>query len=215
MKRHLSRWFAAFTLAFLATVASAQAPLAAGRDYVAIEPAQATDNPAKIEVIEFFSYACPHCSDLNPLIHQWAARLPSDVEFKRVPVSFSPYYQLMARLFYALETTGDLARLDAAVFNALHVKGLRLIDERSITDWVTSQGVDARKFSEAWNSFSVNSKTKRGHQMGQSARIQGVPALAVDGRYLVTGQNIKSYNDLLALTEKIIDMRRKERAKKK
>lgn len=211
MRKHLGGWLAAFTVGFLTVSVPAQAQLVAGRDYTVIEPAQPTDNPSTIEVVEFFSYACPHCNDLNPMIHKWAAKLPPDVVFKRVPVSFNPFYELMARLFYSLETTGDLARLDEPLFNALHVKGLKLINEKSITEWVTSQGVDALKFGEAWRSFNVNSKTKRADQMARNFRIQGVPAVAVDGRYLVGGKNLQ---ELMALTDKVIDMRRTERNSK-
>jgi len=198
MRKTLGGWLTALAVGFFVIAVPAQAQLVAGRDYTVIEPPQSTDNPAKIEVVEFFSYACPHCSDLNPMIHKWAEKLPSDVVFKRVPVSFNPFYELMARLFYSLETTGDLARLDEPLFNAIHVKGLKLINEKSITEWVTSQGVDALKFGEAWRSFNVNSKTKRADQMARNFRIQGVPAVAVDGRYLVGG---KSLQDMLTLTD--------------
>jgi len=211
MMKHLGGWLAAVTVGFLALAAPAQAQLVAGRDYTVIEPPQPTDSPSTIEVVEFFSYACPHCNDLNPMIHKWAAKLPPDVVFKRVPVSFNPFYELMARLFYSLETTGDLARLDEPLFNAIHVKGLKLINEKSITEWATSQGVDALKFGEAWKSFNVNSKTKRADQMARNFRIQGVPAIAVDGRYLVGGKNLQ---ELLALTDKVIDKRRTERSSK-
>ena len=211
MMKHLGGWLAAVTVGFLAIAAPAQAQLVAGRDFTVIEPPQPTDNPSTIEVVEFFSYACPHCNDLNPMIHKWAAKLPPDVVFKRVPVSFNPFYELMARLFYSLETTGDLARLDESLFNAIHVKGLKLINEKSITEWATSQGVDALKFSDAWKSFNVNSKTKRADQMARNFRIQGVPAIAVDGRYLVGGKNLQ---ELLALTDKVIDKRRTERSSK-
>lgn len=208
MIKKVGGWLAALTVGLLVIAVPAQAQLAAGRDYTVIEPAQPTDDPSRIEVVEFFSYACPHCSDLNPEIHKWAAKLPSDVTFRRVPVSFNPFYELMARLFYSLETTGDLARLDQPLFNAIHVKGLKLINEKSITEWVTSQGVDALKFGEAWRSFNVNSKTKRADQMARNFRIQGVPAVAVDGRYLIGG---KSLQELLALTDKVIEKRRAER----
>ena len=211
MMKHLGGWLAAVTVGFLAIAAPAQAQLVAGRDFTVIEPPQPTDNPSTIEVVEFFSYACPHCNDLNPMIHKWAAKLPSDVVFKRVPVSFNPFYELMARLFYSLETTGDLARLDESLFNAIHVKGLKLINEKSITEWVTSQGVDALKFGDAWKSFNVSSKTKRADQMARNFRIQGVPAIAVDGRYLVGGKNLQ---ELLVLTDKVIDKRRAERNSK-
>jgi thiol:disulfide interchange protein DsbA len=215
MKKYANSWFAAIALALCSLAVPAQAQLALGRDYVVIEPAQMTDDPAKIEVIEFFSYACPHCSDLAPHIAKWAAKLPSDIAFRRIPVGFSnPFYQNMARLYYALDAIGELERLDDAVFAAIHVKGLKLIDEKSIAQWVTSQGVDAKKFSDAYNAFGVISKARRADQMAQAAKITGVPALAIDGRYLVTGKEVKTHDDLLALTDKVIDKRRAERRKK-
>ena len=217
MKNLLTGWLAVLTLALFGLASPAQAQqLATGRDYNVIEPAMVTDEPAKIEVLEFFSYGCPHCNDLNPLLVKWAAKQPADVAFRRVPVGFgNPYYQLMARLYYSLEALGELKRLDEAAFNAIHVKGLKLIDEKSIAEWVTAQGVDAKKFSDAFNSFGVVSKAKRGDQLAQSAKIRGVPALVVDGRYLVVGQNIKSHADLLALTDKVIDKARADRKTKK
>lgn len=215
MNQRLTGWLTAIVLALLSPAAAAQAPLAEGPDYSVITPALATDNPAKIEVIEFFSYACPHCYDLNPKILQWAKKLPSDVVFKRVPAGFNPFYQLMAKLYYSLEAIGELERLDGPVFEAIQVKGIKLVSEKSITEWLVAQNVDARKFSEAWNSFSVSSKIRRADQIIENAKVHAVPSLVVDGCYLVVGQNIKSQQDLLALTDRIIDMRRKERARKK
>jgi thiol:disulfide interchange protein DsbA len=215
MKKYATGWFAAIALALFSLALPAHAQLALGRDYVVVEPAQLTDDPGKIEVIEFFSYACPHCNDLAPYIAKWAAKLPGDIAFRRIPVGFSsPFYQNMARLYYALDAIGELQRLDDGVFNAIHVKGLKLIDEKSIAEWVTAQGVDAKKFSDAYNSFGVISKTKRADQMAQAAKITGVPALVVDGRYLVTGKEVHTHDDLLALTDKVIDKRRAERRKK-
>ena len=216
MKGIIRGGFAALALSLFAFALPAQAQLATGRDYVAIDPPITTDTPAKIEIIEFFSYACPHCNDLSPHLNRWAAKLPSDVALRRVPVGFnSPFYQLMARLYYALEAIGELQRLDEPLFHAIHVKGLKLVDERSIADWVTAQGVDAKKFSDAFYAFGVVSKAKRADQLAQAAHITGVPAIVVDGRYLVTGKDIKTLPDLLALTDKVIDKRRAERNPKK
>ena len=208
MRKYVSAWFYVLTVALCSVALPANAQLVAGRDYAVIDPAQPTENAGKIEVIEFFSYACPHCNDLNPLIQKWATKLPPDVTFKRVPVSFNPFYQLMARLYFTLETTGDLARLDAPLFAAIHTKGLRLVSEKAIMEWCTSQGVDALKFTEAWNSFGVATKTSRADQMGRDHHIQGVPAIAVDGRYLIGG---KSLQEMMILTDKVIEKRRAER----
>lgn len=216
MHKQFSRWFATIALALFAASFPAHAQLIAGRDYALIEPAQATDNPAKIEVIEFFSYGCPHCNIFHPVVSQWSAKLPSDVLFKRVPVSFGRIqWANLSRLYYALEVTGDLSKLDAAVFYALHEKGLKLFDDKGIIEWVGMQGSDAKKFADAYNSFGVVSKAKRADQMAQSFKIQGVPALAVDGKYLVLGKQTGGYEDLLVLADKLIGKVRAETGKKK
>ncbi|HOL63860.1 MAG TPA: thiol:disulfide interchange protein DsbA/DsbL [Accumulibacter sp.] len=194
---------------------SAATELAVGRDYVPIVPAQQTDNAGKIEVLEFFSYGCPHCNDFNPIIGKWSSALPGDVVFKRVPVTFGrPQWASLAKLYYALEATGDLARLDGMIFNALHKSGDRLYDEQSITDWVAAHGVDKKKFSETYQSFGVNSKVKRADQMVQAYKVSGVPAMTVDGKYLVTGKELAGLQDVPGLTDRVIDKVRGERKKK-
>ena len=193
----------------LAGPAWSQAP---GKDYTLIEPAQATDNPAKIEVIEFFSYGCPHCSDFNPVLNAWAAKLPADVAFRKVPVTFGrAAWANIARLYYTLEATGDLAKLDGAVFKAIHDERVPLFEERTLTEWVAKKGADPKKFSETFSSFGIMSKVKRADQIAQAYRIQGVPAIAVDGKYLVSG---KDFNETLAITDKLIARIRAEKGKK-
>lgn len=215
MHKRISGWLAAITVALFA-VALPAAAQTAGREYVPIEPAQATDNPAKIEVIEFFSYGCPHCSEFHPTVSKWSAKLPADVAFKRVPVSFGrAQWANLSKLYYALEATGDLAKLDGAVFHALHEKGLKLYDDKSIAEWVAAQGADAKKFADAYNSFGVVSKVKRADQLAQAAKIQGVPALAIDGKFLMVNEGIKDWADLVVRTDKVIDKARAERNKKK
>jgi len=214
MHKQITGWLAALSVVLFALALPASAQTA-GRDYVAIVPAQASDNPAKIEVVEFFSYGCPHCSDFHPTVSKWSAKLPADVVFRRVPVSFGrAQWASLSKLYYALEATGDLARVDGAVFQALHEKGLKLYDDKSIAEWVSAQGIDAKKFADAYNSFGVVSKVKRGDQLAQASKIQGVPALAVDGKYLMVNDGIKDYAELVARTDKVIDKVRGERNKK-
>ncbi|MEF8729441.1 MAG: thiol:disulfide interchange protein DsbA/DsbL [Accumulibacter sp.] len=208
-------WLLTLVIALLAVALPVRAELVAGRDFVAIVPQQTTDNPAKIEVIEFFSYACPHCSELHPTLSKWSSALPADVVLKRVPITFGrPQWAPLARLFYALEATGDLARLDSAVFETLHRQGGKLFDDQSVIAWATARGIDGKKFTEAYNSFGVLSRVKQADQMAKAYGIQGVPALAVDGKYLVTGKDLKNFNDLLALTDQVIGKVRRERGKK-
>ena len=202
-----------FALSAALTVAMPALAQTAGKDYTQITPAQPTDDAAKIEVLEFFSYGCPHCSDFHPLISAWAAKQPGDVVFKRVPVSFGrAAWANAAKLYYTLEATGDLAKLDGDVFKAIHNDRTNLFDEKAILEWVTKKGVDPKKFSETFNSFGVMSKVKRGDQLAQSYKISGVPAVAVDGKYLVGGQ---SFGEVLGTADKLIAKARSEKPGKK
>lgn len=194
----------------LALPASAQTP---GKDYSVLSPAQPTETPAKVEVLEFFSYGCPHCADLHPLLTTWIAKQPADVVVKKVPITFGrAAWANIAKLYYALEVTGDLARLESEVFRAIHGQRVNLFDERTLMEWVAKNGVDQKKFAETFNSFGINSKVKRGDQLAQAYKIQGVPALAVDGKYMIGGQN---FDELLANADKLIVKARGEKAGKK
>jgi thiol:disulfide interchange protein DsbA len=215
MHARSTAWLLTVVITLLAVALPVRAELVAGRDFVPIVPQQTTDNPAKIEVIEFFSYACPHCSELHPTLGKWSSALPPDVVLRRVPITFGrQQWAPLARLFYALEATGDLARLDNAVFDTLHRQGGKLFDDKSVIAWATARGIDGKKFTEAYNSFGVISRVKQADQMAKAFGIQGVPALAVDGKYLVTGKDLKDFNDLLALTDQVIGKVRRERGKK-
>jgi thiol:disulfide interchange protein DsbA len=166
-------------------VSRAQLQLIAGTDYRVLERPQPPANPGKIEVIEFFSYGCPHCAAFYPLITAWVARLPRDVVFRKVPVSFNrgPWINL-ARAYYALKSTGDLERLDGKLFTAIHQEHQQLFDGPSLADWVGKNGGSAEKFSAAYQAFSVNNDTVQADQTAQDYAVDGIPSLAVGGKYV-------------------------------
>ncbi|KXB29022.1 twin-arginine translocation pathway signal protein [Dechloromonas denitrificans] len=207
------RIFLSAVLGAAVTVSMSSFAQSAGKDYTPISPVQPTEDGAKIEVLEFFSYGCPHCSDFNPILHAWAGKLPADVVVKKVPVTFGrAAWGNVAKLYYTLEITGDLNRLEADVFKAIHQERANLFDEKALTEWVVKKGVDQKKFTETFSSFGVMSKVKRADQMAQAYKIQGVPALAVEGKYLVGG---KDFNEALAITDKLIAKARSEKSGKK
>ena len=188
--------------AFALGAAVAMPAFAQNAPYTPITPAQPTEDASKIEVVEFFSYGCPHCADFNPLLHAWAAKQPGDVVVKKVPITFGrAAWANIAKLYYTLEITGDLQRLESDVFKAIHVERQNLFEERALTEWVVKKGVDAKKFSETFNSFGVMSKVKRGDQMAQAYKIQGVPALAVEGKFLIGGRD---FNETLSIADGLI-----------
>jgi thiol:disulfide interchange protein DsbA len=186
---------------------------AAAQTYTPIMPPQPTENAAKIEVIEFFSYGCPHCAEFNPVLHAWMAKQSADVVVKKVPITFGrAAWANIAKLYYTLEVTGDLHRLESDVFKAIHGERQNLFEEKTLTEWVVKKGVDPKKFAETFNSFGVMSKVKRGDQMAMAYKIQGVPAIAVEGKFLVGG---KDFNETLATADKLIAQARREKSGKK
>jgi thiol:disulfide interchange protein DsbA len=157
-----------------------------GKDYTVLNPPQPTRTGNKIEVIEFFFYGCSHCFKLHPPLNAWEQKMPKDVELVFVPAVFNPSWEPMARTFYALEALGQRRQLHDALFQAWN-RNIELIDEASATDFVSKNGVDRKKFSDAYNSFSMQSKITRAKQMAQMYGIRGTPTIIVDGKYLISG----------------------------
>jgi thiol:disulfide interchange protein DsbA len=197
----------ALVAAVSSTPASAQAAKAVeGSDYRQLETPQPTQSPGKIEVLEFFSYGCPHCNDFYPLVRTWLATQPKDVAFRREAVGFGrPQWVNLARAYYALQATGDLAKLDGALFHALHEEGLPLYDEQTLSDWVGKHGGNADKFTAAYTSFGVNNQTVQADTMAQTDMLEGIPTLVVNGHYVILGEN---YAQMLANADKVIVMLR-------
>lgn len=179
--------------------------LVEGRDWAALSPAQPGDSPGRIEVLEFFSYACGHCRDLHPLITAWEKRLPRDVAFRQAPVTFGrAAWANLARMHFALEAGGQLAGLQHAMFEAIHKHKVNLYTEKTSLDWLAKQGLDTGRFSETFRSFAVETRLARAEQLARAYRVDAVPTLAVDGRYVVLNQAARGLPDLLSITDALI-----------
>ena len=198
------------SILLLAGAAQAQQPTA-GVEYRELASTQTTDAADKIEVLEFFWFGCPHCYNFEPVLDPWIKKLPKDVQFRRVPAMFNEEYAQGARAYYALEAIGEEQRLHKALFEAVHTGSrLRVANEAALTEWLTKQGVDAKKFAAAYRSFSVEGKLKRAAQLTQAYKIEGVPAMAVNGKYVVITDNIKSFEQMVGVADFLIEQSRKK-----
>jgi protein dithiol oxidoreductase (disulfide-forming) len=200
-----------FTIAFLSLSTSVEANIVAGHDYLALDVAQRQDSNGKIEVIEFFSWGCPHCYNFYPLLAQWLAKLPKDATFKRVPVGLGhPEWDNLSRAYYALQSTGDAARLDSQIFDAIHRDHVALFDEQSIATWVGKHGVDVAQFKAAFHSFGVNTSLDQAERTAVGYRIDAVPTLAIGGRYTV-GSGVDQSHMLAVSSELIAKVRAEDK----
>jgi thiol:disulfide interchange protein DsbA len=188
--------FALAAICLIATTAFASpADPKLGADYLALatpQPVQTTGK--KVEVIEFFMYHCPHCNVLEPFLEAWVKKEGDNIVFKRVHMPYSGANDPEAHLFLTLEAMGKLDEMHAKVFRAIHVDRVRLNSDDAILNWVGKNGIDKTKFLDYWNSFSVQTKLKRLNQIISNYKVDSVPTLIVDGRYMTSPAVVDASN---------------------
>ena len=189
-------------------LSGAQSPkIEEGFDYRILPTPQPVESKGKVEVIEFFWYGCPHCYDFEPELNAWLKRQPKDVIFRKVPVAFRDDFMPHSQLFYALEAMGKGDALNDKVMYAMHKENKRLMTENEIADWAASQGIDRNAFLATYRSFAVVSKARAARQMADGYRIDGVPTIVMQGRYVtspsIAGTKAKAISVMEHLEQKI------------
>lgn len=214
-RRDFSRQLAGAGLG-LALTGAARAQAAApkeGTHYVKLSTAAAVTLPSpdkKIEVVEFFWYGCPHCYAFEPVLEAWVKKLPADVSFRQVPVGFMAPHQFHQKLFYALEETGQSASLHRKVFAAIHQQNKRLNSESEVLAFAAANGADGAKLVEAMKSFGVNTKANRAKQLADAYKIDGVPAIGIQGRFYTAASLAGSHEQAVAVASFLIQLARQK-----
>ncbi len=191
MKRLL---LSAMTVSVLAMsgLTTAAEPYVAGKDYTVLTIPGKVDKPGMVEVREFFWYGCPHCYTLEPFVANWLKTKPANVNFVRTPAAMNPVWEQNARGYYAVDLMGLTEKVHKPLFDAIHQKGQRLFDQKSLANFYQGYGVDTNKFNGMYNSFAVSGKIAQSKQLAQSYKLDGVPALVVNGKYVVKGESQKT-----------------------
>lgn len=183
-----------------------------GQDYKVLTAAQGTTgSPDQIEVAEVFWYGCPHCYQLDPILQDWAKKLPADVRFVRLPVMWNPINQLHARLFYTAQALGKIEEMHAAIFREIHVNGKTLGTEDEIRSFFGKFGVSSEEFRKTFRSFAVEGQLKRAEDLTQRYQIRSVPVLVVNGKFSSDAPGIKSFQDMIAVVDYLIGQERHQR----
>jgi thiol:disulfide interchange protein DsbA len=195
----------------LAPQAQAQAGMPVeGTHYVRLSQPLPVQPGGKIEAIEFFWYGCPHCNAFEPMLDAWSKQLPADVAFRRVPAAFRDEpFGTHQRIFYALEAMGQVEALHRKVYYAIHNDRARMEKPAEISAFMAKNGLDGGKFLEVLNSFSVQTKARQAKQLAESYKIDGVPALGVQGRYYTSPTLAGSPDRALAVADFLLQRARK------
>lgn len=213
-KTLLKTIFFAFA-SFMSAMALAQlsAKIEEGFDYRVLPVAQPVTTKGKVEVIEFFWYGCPHCYDFEPELSAWVKRQGKDVNFRRVPVAFRDDLLPHTQLFYALEAMGKADALNEKVMTAIHKQNKKLLTENEIADLVASQGIDRNTFLATYRSFAVVSKAKASNSIAETYRIDGVPTVVIQGKYVTSPSIATSKAKAIAVMDYLVEKVRKDKYK--
>ena len=189
--------------------ASAQDSWEAGKNYFIIEPAQATTTGDKIEVVEIFSYACPHCNEVAPMIADLKKRLPANAEFVLLPAQFGfEAWKAFAKGFYTAQALGLVDKTHADLFRTIYVD--KKIDIRSptfasIAEFYSKYGVTAADFIATSESFAVKAKLKRNEELIKAYGVDGTPSFIINGKYRISGQSAGGYEKVEPLVHYLIE----------
>jgi len=158
-----------------------------GQDYFLVEPAQATSTGDKIEVLEVFSYACPHCAHFQPYAEELKSKLPSNAQFVLLPAVFNAQWEPFARAFYTAKSLGLLDKTHQALFDAIHRdhQPLHTLEDLANT-FYANYGASPGTFMSTATSFVIEGELARGNQLVHDYRIDATPSLIVNGKYRVT-----------------------------
>lgn len=183
-------------------------------DYRLIPQPQPVESGERIEVIDFFFYACPYCNELAPHLDRWQKSKPADVVFRRVPVVRHDSWVPLAKTYYTLEAMGEAERLHSVVYRSHHVEDLLMSQDKVIAEWAGKNGLDRDKFMTIYRSDETRQKVERARKMTLDYDIQGTPSVVVDGKFLTSTSMTSTVPLLVPVIDGLVRLARQQRQEK-
>ena len=167
-----------------------------GIEFKLLKKVQPAPTDGTVEVIEFFSYACPHCYRFEPYIEKWKKTKPDNVKLIQVPAVFSANWEALASLYYAAEVLGVEEKMHPVIFEAMHGEGkhARSMDDLKVV--FEKNGISGEQLDQALSSFTVAAKTRKAKNMTKSYGIESVPNIVVQGKYMTNGTLAESHDNV-------------------
>lgn len=207
MLKHLLIGLAAFGFSTLTIAAPVE-----GQDYTVLDsPVTPLVDDDQIEVTGVFWYGCPHCYALEEPLNAWVAELPEDVTFNRLPATLGDNWVKHAFAYYAADDLGIVDEMHDDFFDALHEQGKRLTDPDDIAAFFSNYGVSEEETLESLNSFGVKSQVNKANARMRGMELMSVPALVVDGRYVISPSSAGSLDNMPLIADSLIEQIRESR----
>ncbi|HED13775.1 MAG TPA: thiol:disulfide interchange protein DsbA/DsbL [Gammaproteobacteria bacterium] len=173
-------------------------------NYFALSKAQPTVTGNKIEVRELFWYGCPHCYRMEPLFEKWLSNKPANVEFIRTPAVLRNSWAFDARVYYTFKELNLVDKLHRPFFDSIHKERKRIRNAEQLADFAAEHGIDRQAVLDAFNSFSVDSNTRRARVLSENYETNGVPTVIIGGKYRSSAASAGSYVKLIEIIDFLV-----------
>ncbi len=176
---------AGMILAFSASAAQ----ITDGKQYTTL------DKPVQGEpqVLEFFSFYCPHCYQFEQVWHIPAnvkKKLPEGTKMTKYHVEFlGPLGKELTQAWAVAISLGVQDKITAPMFEAVQKK-MTVQSVADIRQVFIDAGVKPEEYDAAWNSFVVKSLVAQQQKAAADLQLQGVPAMFVNGKYAINMQGM-------------------------
>lgn len=176
-----------------------------GTDYTQINPigvVPANLGSGKVNVKEFFSFACYHCKMTEPFVQQSIVNNPK-IDFQMIQVNFGgdayTGFAKIAATLNNLKSNKAIYALYPKVFDAtfqveksggdVNKFEQNLATEKGLRSFLTTNQIskkDQNTFINVFNSFSINAKTQEFTNLTSKYNITGTPTFIVADKYMVS-----------------------------
>lgn len=184
----------------LSTFASQLVPILEGVHYQRIPGLQRPPTASRVEVLEFFSYGCPHCYHFDPMLQKWAETSSIPIDLIRVPVTFRPGWEIYASAYYTAELFNKLDVIHMDFFKAVQ-EGQPLMNLDALTRFFAKHSISPDQFLKTFDSFGVHTKISSALKMAIDYHVSAVPTVVVNRKYVTHTGLTGSYQGLLAVLD--------------
>lgn len=204
MFKFLGKAFALLVLSIF-FISSAQArDYKEGLDY----EIRATNKTVEPEIREFFSFFCSHCFAMEKPFSQMAEFFKGKAKFIVNPVGLiGGDVGVESQKAYAVAINLEIEdELKEELFNRIHVKQDIPEDHDYFAELFESLGVPSEKYEQIYNSFVTQAKVAEYDRHTKEMKIDAVPEIVVNGKYLVKTDHLESIEDYESIVSYLLTL---------
>jgi len=166
-----------------------------GTDVKTIDVSQAPmkgSPSARVTLVEFADYECPHCKRLQPVMRQIVDEFPNDVKvyFKNYPLPQHTNARLAAEAAVAADKQGKFWVYQDKIWD--HQDEL---SPAEIEKLAKEAGLDVGRFRADLASDAVKARVQKDRDEGEKLGLQATPTVYIDGREYTDPKDTESLRE--------------------